>query len=66
MRNRGLSPREEQVLRLLTAGRSNADIAGELFVSKRTVEHHVSSIFAKLGVTTRAEAIARALRGRPG
>ncbi len=66
MRNAGLSPREEQVLRLLAAGRSNADIAGALFVSKRTVEHHVGSIFAKLGVRTRAEAIAHALRGRPG
>lgn len=45
-----------------SAGRSNAEIARELFVRKRTVEHHVGSIFAKLGVATRGEAIARALQ----
>jgi DNA-binding CsgD family transcriptional regulator len=59
-----LTPRETDVLRLIEAGRSNAEIAGELYLSKRTVEHHVGNVLAKLGVATRAEAIARALRDR--
>ena len=59
-----LTPREEDVLRLVAAGRSNDAIAAELFLSKRTVEHHVGSVLAKLGVSTRAEAIARAVRDR--
>jgi DNA-binding CsgD family transcriptional regulator len=58
----GLTPRERDVLRLMVEGRSNEAIAQELFVSKRTVEHHVGSVLAKLGTATRAEAIARALR----
>jgi DNA-binding CsgD family transcriptional regulator len=61
-RRPGLSARETDVLRLLATGRSNAEIAAELFVSKRTVEHHVGAIFAKLGVRTRAAAMARAVR----
>jgi DNA-binding CsgD family transcriptional regulator/tetratricopeptide (TPR) repeat protein len=60
----GLTPREKDVLRLMVSGRSNDAIAGELFLSKRTVEHHVSSVLAKLGVSTRAEAMARAVRDR--
>ena len=59
-----LTPREGEVLRLMVDGRSNEAIARELFLSKRTVEHHVGSVLAKLGVATRAEAIARALRDR--
>jgi DNA-binding NarL/FixJ family response regulator len=58
----GLSLRELEVLRLLVAGRSNAEIAERLFISRRTVTTHVSHIFAKLGVATRAEAIAFAHR----
>jgi ATP/maltotriose-dependent transcriptional regulator MalT len=57
-----LTARERDVLRLMVDGRSNEAIAGELFLSKRTVEHHVGSVLAKLVVSTRAEAIARALR----
>jgi DNA-binding CsgD family transcriptional regulator len=52
----GLSVRELEVLRLLAAGRTNHAIASELFLSERTVHRHVSNIFAKLGVHSRAEA----------
>jgi predicted ATPase/DNA-binding CsgD family transcriptional regulator len=56
----GLSDREAEVLRLLAAGRSNADIAEKLFISRRTVTTHVSHLYAKLNVASRAEAIALA------
>ena len=46
----GLTPRETDVLRLMTEGRSNAGIAAELVVSEGAVEKHVSSIFTKLGL----------------
>lgn len=52
----GLSNRETEVLRLLAAGLSNAQIAARLVVSARTIDHHVSAILRKLGVHTRAEA----------
>lgn len=52
-----LTARETEVLQLLIAGRRNAEIAAELFLSRKTVEHHVSSILAKLDVTSRAEAV---------
>jgi DNA-binding NarL/FixJ family response regulator len=54
----GLSPRELQVLRLVAAGETNKAIAAELVLSERTVERHVSNIFAKLAVSTRAAATA--------
>jgi DNA-binding CsgD family transcriptional regulator len=50
---RGVTAREAEVLRLLGQGLSNADIAGELFLSVRTVETHVSSLLTKLGVRSR-------------
>ncbi|HTQ90006.1 MAG TPA: AAA family ATPase [Streptosporangiaceae bacterium] len=58
----GLTGREVEVLRLIAAGRSNSAIAQALFISPNTVLHHVSSIFAKLGVANRAEAAAYAIR----
>lgn len=60
-----LTRREAEVLRLLAEGLSNDQIAQRLFLSKRTVEHHVSNILGKLGLTTRTEAAALALRGGP-
>jgi ATP/maltotriose-dependent transcriptional regulator MalT len=55
-----LSPRELEVLRLLVSGETNRAIAGVLVLSERTVDRHVSNIYAKLGVTSRAAATARA------
>jgi len=58
----GLTPREQEVLRLLVDGRSNQAIADQLFVSLRTAESHVRHIYDKLDVTSRAAAVAYALR----
>jgi DNA-binding CsgD family transcriptional regulator len=55
-----LSTRELEVLRLVAAGKSNRAIAAELFISERTVERHVSNIFSKLNVSSRAAATAYA------
>ncbi len=52
----GLSRRELEVLRLLTAGRTSAEIASELFISTRTAEHHIQNIYTKIGVSNRASA----------
>jgi DNA-binding NarL/FixJ family response regulator len=57
---RRLTPRELQVLRLVAAGRTNRNIAAELSISERTVERHVSNIFTRLSVTSRAAATAYA------
>jgi DNA-binding CsgD family transcriptional regulator len=56
----GLTGRELEVLRLVMAGRTNAGIADELFISAKTVSVHVSNILAKLGVASRGEAAATA------
>ena len=53
-----LSEREAQVLRLLASGKTNRQIAEELFISEKTVARHVSNIFDKLGVSTRSAATA--------
>lgn len=52
-----LSPREREVLSLITDGLGNADIAARLAISEKTVRNHVSNVFDKLGVWTRAQAI---------
>ncbi len=56
----GLSRRELEVMRLVAVGRTNREIAGELFLSPRTVDMHVRNILAKLGCRTRTEATSRA------
>jgi DNA-binding CsgD family transcriptional regulator len=56
----GLTAREVQLLRLMAAGKTNRAIAAELVLSERTVDRHVSNIFAKLGVSSRAAATAYA------
>jgi DNA-binding CsgD family transcriptional regulator/tetratricopeptide (TPR) repeat protein len=58
----GLTAREVEVLGLVGQGLRNADIAARLFVSEKTVGHHVSAILRKLGVRTRGEASAEARR----
>jgi DNA-binding CsgD family transcriptional regulator len=60
----GLTERELQVLRLLAIGTTNRAIAGELVVAQKTVDRHVSNIFAKLGVSSRAAATAYAYQHR--
>ena len=57
-----LSPRERQILELLAAGRTQRDIALELVISSKTVATHIQHILAKLGVHTRAQAVAKAFR----
>jgi DNA-binding NarL/FixJ family response regulator len=57
-----LSAREVEVLRRMAAGKSNKEIGAELFISEGTVKTHVKSIFAKLDVVSRTEAVATATR----
>jgi DNA-binding NarL/FixJ family response regulator len=56
----GLTAREAEVLDVLREGLTNAEIAQRLYLSPRTVDHHVSSILAKLGVSSRADAVEQA------
>lgn len=57
-----LSPRELEVLQLLVAGASNKSIASQIQLSENTVKSHISHIFSKLNVQSRAEAVAVALK----
>ena len=57
-----LTPREHEVLELVADGRPNRDIAQLLSISEHTVKFHLASIFGKLGVSTRTEAVQRGVR----
>jgi DNA-binding CsgD family transcriptional regulator/tetratricopeptide (TPR) repeat protein len=58
----GLTRREAEVLGLLAAGHSNKEIAAQLFLSERTVERHITTVYRKIGTRRRTEAMAFALR----
>lgn len=57
-----LTPREAEVLTLIARGKSNTEIAEELFVSAATVKTHINNLFAKIGVRDRSQAVRYALR----
>jgi DNA-binding CsgD family transcriptional regulator len=59
-----LSDREREVAELVAAGRTNREIAAELFLSKRTVDTHLAHVFEKLGVSSRA-AVAAVVARQP-
>jgi DNA-binding NarL/FixJ family response regulator len=58
----GLSEREREVLVLMAAGRTNKQIADELYISTRTAANHVANILAKLDVPSRTAAVSLAIR----
>src|SRR5438093_733211 len=57
-----LTPREVEVLRLIAAGRTNAEISGELVLSQRTVARHITNIYGKIGARSKSDATAYAIR----
>jgi len=58
----GLTRREAEVLEGICAGKTNSEIAADLFLSSRTVDHHVSAVLGKLGASSRNHAAAEARR----
>jgi DNA-binding CsgD family transcriptional regulator len=60
----GLTSREQQVLHLVAAGKTNHAIAADLLIAEKTVDRHVTNIFSKLGVSSRAAATAYAYQHR--
>lgn len=60
----GLSPREVEILRLVATGLTDAEVAKKLFISPRTVNWHLGSIYRKLGFHSRAEATRFAVEHR--
>lgn len=59
---RELSPRQREILALVAAGRTSKEIAAELGISESTVNWHISNVFGRLGASSRAEAVALAMR----
>ena len=55
----GLTARQVEVLHLMDGGLTNAELAARLYLSAKTVDHHVSAILAKLNVSNRREAVRR-------
>jgi DNA-binding NarL/FixJ family response regulator len=60
----GLTEREAEVLQLVAAGLTNREIAAEMYLSAKTVSRHLSNIFTKIGVSSRAAATAYAFEHR--
>ena len=58
----GLTDRQVEIVGLLVVGRTNAEIAAKLVLSVRTVDHHVSAVLQKLGITSRREVAGAAAR----
>ena len=60
-----LTPRERSVLALVADGRTNRQVGAELYISEKTVSVHLSRVMAKLGASSRTEAVTHRLRPRP-